>query len=52
MVKPTNLWKVAQEYPEEEFENFQGQWQKYVAHPSACLRPQRVEMEALYKRTS
>lgn len=42
MAKPNNLWKVAQEYPEEASKNFQGQWQRYVAQPSACLRPQRV----------
>lgn len=31
--------KVAQEYPEDASENFQGQWQRCVAQPSACLRP-------------
>lgn len=59
MVKPTNVWKKVQEYPEEASKNFQGQWQSYVVQlvttararhwTTACLLK---KTEALSKRTS
>lgn len=47
MVKPSNLSKIAQEYPEEAFKNFQRQWQRYVAQLNACLRKRKHFLDIL-----
>lgn len=46
MVKPADLRKLAQAYPEEASKNFQRQWQRYVAQPPRFRKRRHIHLPA------